>query len=170
MGMMSGILGCWNFWIELLHATLSAAQDFSTSFLHGLSFGFASFSSPIRAPSVAVLSSCLGPLGTGSRHCFGIVLASAMEPRSAVERARAANRAGTDLAPTRVVRKATIDSRKRLLEDFRCWLWETEGVSLTTLLTLKPPDAEEICRWLVAYGQAMFLTGQAYGKFAETIN
>ena len=41
---------------------------------------------------------------------------------------------------------------------------------LQTLLTAKPPDAEEISRWLVTYGQEMFLAGKAYGKFAETIN
>ena len=41
---------------------------------------------------------------------------------------------------------------------------------LQTLLTAKPPDAEEITRWLVMYGQEMILAGKAYGKFAETIN
>ena len=38
------------------------------------------------------------------------------------------------------------------------------------LLTAKPPDAEEICKWLISYGQEMYLSGKAYGKFAETIN
>ena len=39
------------------------------------------------------------------------------------------------------------------------------------MLTAKPPDAEEIARWLVAYGQSMYLSGKAYGKYAaETIN
>lgn len=44
------------------------------------------------------------------------------------------------------------------------------GILLMTLLTAKPPDPEEICRLLVAYGKKMFASGKAYGKFAETIN
>jgi hypothetical protein len=41
---------------------------------------------------------------------------------------------------------------------------------LTPLLTAKPPDPEEVCKWLILYGQQMFLSGKAYGKYAETIN
>ena len=49
-------------------------------------------------------------------------------------------------------------------------LWETQSIQLTILLTAKPPGAEELCRLLVAYGQAMFHAGKAYGKYAETTN
>eukprot|EP00435_Cladocopium_sp_Y103_P016644 s3901_g4.t1 len=90
-----------------------------------------------------VLPCLLGPLVLDSRVGFGIVLAAAMEPHSQAERARAAKRAGTNLIPTRVARKDTIERRRKLLEDFR---------------------------WLVEYGQSMFAAGKAYGKFAETIN
>lgn len=72
-----------------------------------------------------------------------------MEPASKAERARAEFRAG-NLQPTRVARKATIDSRRKLLADFVFWLWETQGIQLTVLLTEKPPDPEELCRLLVA--------------------
>ena len=113
-----------------------------------------------------VLSCLMGPQGCGFRRVgFGCVVASAMEPVSTVERERAAHRGG-NLAATRVARKATIDAREKLLNDFRSW----HGMQLSILLTSKPPDPEEICRWLVCYGQEMYRAGKAYGKYAETIN
>lgn len=120
---------------------------------------------------VLVLSCTLVPLGVGvSRDGFGPALASAMEPATGVEKARAAQRAGGLLIPTRVTRKETLESRKKLLDDFRSWLWECHQVQLSVLLTAKPPDPELVCYWLVAYGQAMHIAGKAYGRYAETIN
>ena len=118
-----------------------------------------------------VLSCLIGPQGFGFRRVgFGCVVASAMEPLSAAERERAAQRRGGSLVATRVARKATIDAREKLLNDFRSWLWLEHGVQLSILLTSKPPDPEEICKWLVCYGQEMYQAGKAYGKYAETIN
>ena len=71
---------------------------------------------------------------------------------------------------TRVARQDTLDRRSKLLDDFRCWLFSVHGVSLSQLLSAKPRDPEEVSRWLISYGQDMFLSGKAYGKFAETIN
>ena len=100
----------------------------------------------------------------------GFSFAEAMVPQTAVERGRAERREGTNLIATRVARKDTLDRRAKLLSDFRAWLYQTHEVYLSQLLTAKPPDAEEISRWLTLYGQEMFLAGKSYGKFAETIN
>jgi len=97
-------------------------------------------------------------------------VATAMEPLSAAERLRASNRASTVLIPTRTVRKETRDGRERLLKNFGRWLSENHQVSLDALLQQKPADPEEICRWLVMFGQDMFLSGKTYGAFSETIN
>ena len=94
----------------------------------------------------------------------------AMEPGSTAERLRAEARSATFLIPTRTVRQETRDGREKLLKSFGEWLWRTQQVSLSNLLAQKPADPEEICRWLVAYGQEMFVNGKAYGTFSETIN
>jgi hypothetical protein len=65
------------------------------------------------------------------------------------------------LVATRVARKDTLAKQAVLLNDFRIWLFEVHGVMLATLLTAKPQDPEEICRFLVQYGQE--------GKFSETV-
>ena len=93
-----------------------------------------------------------------------------MVPASKAELDRAARRASSDLQPTRVARKETLVSRQKLLDVFRSWLFVNHGVMLSVLLFSKPPDAEEICRWLILFGQEMFVSGKAYGRFAETIN
>lgn len=100
----------------------------------------------------------------------GFSFAEAMVPQTAVGRGRAERREGTNLIATRVARKDTLDRRARLLSDFRAWLYQTHEVYLSQLLTAKPPDAEEISRWLTLYGQEIFLAGKSYGKFAQTIN
>jgi len=100
----------------------------------------------------------------------GPVGASAMEPSSAADIRRAGYRDPQGILPTRVARKATLDARTKLLNEFGTWLFESQGVLLTPLLTAKPADPEEICKHLIQYGQQMFLAGRAYGKFAETIN
>ena len=93
-----------------------------------------------------------------------------MAPTTATETRRAATRHQTELIATRVVRKKTLEARQELLNEFQVWLAVEHSVMLTQLLTAKPPDAEEICRWLVEYGKALFQSGKAYGRFAETIN
>ena len=114
------------------------------------------------------------PKGAPSRFLWTLVVflsaAFAMEPSSKLETERAQRRAGIDLVATRVVRKDTHQRRGLLLADFRSWLHSHHGIMLSVLLTAKPPDAEEICKYLVLYGQQMFAAGKAYGKFAETIN
>ena len=104
---------------------------------------------------------------------FSLILLSgsamAMEPLTAAERARALHRAETVLIPTRTVRKVTREGREKLLKLFGRWLFDNHQVSLEFLLAAKPADPEEICKWLVLYGQDMFLSGKAYGSFSETI-
>lgn len=89
-----------------------------------------------------------------------------MAPQTALERGRAERRSGNNLIATRVARHDTLERREKLLTDFRVWLHDQHKVHLSLLLTAKPPDAEEICKWLISYGQEMYLSGKAYGKFA----
>ena len=110
------------------------------------------------------------PLGWTLVVVAGFSLADAMEPISAAEELRASARAGKTLVATRVARTQTLDLRAKLLDDFKGWLFQEHGILLSTLLTMKPPDVEEISRCLVMYGEALFSAGKAYGKFAETIN
>lgn len=91
-------------------------------------------------------------------------------PQSTAEAGRAARRTTATLQATRVVRKQTLDSREKLLNEFGNWLWSERGVRLSSLLEKKPPDPEELCTFLVAYGQEMFSAGRSYGRYAETIN
>jgi len=63
--------------------------------------------------------------------------------------------------PTRVARQKTLESRNVLLDDFRVGLYTQHGIMLQQLLTEKPPDAEEVSKWLVAYGQKIFAAGKA---------
>ena len=61
---------------------------------------------------------------------------------------------------------------KSCFKNFQIWLtiWEKHEVSLILPLSSKPADPEEICKWLVRYGQDMFLAGKSYGAFSETIH
>ena len=115
--------------------------------------------------------------GSGVRWIIGrvpfilvCVVAAPLQPCSYAEQQRASTRSLTDLVASRVVRPETRVNRENLLRDFQVWLYEDQGISLSSLLTAKPPDAEEICRVLVEYGKQMFAAGRAYGKYAETIN
>ena len=101
---------------------------------------------------------------------FGLSLVAAMELLASLERGCTVRREGITLMATRVACQDTLDRRSKLLDDFRCWLFRVHGVSLSQLLSAKPRDPEEVSRWLISYGQDMFLSGKAYGKFAETIN
>ena len=107
------------------------------------------------------------PLGIGPGI---LVCAEAMDPATAADLKRAAYRSPQGIIPTRVARQATLDARQKLLDDFGRWLFTSHNVLLATLLTAKPADPEELCAFLVAYGQEMFLAGKAYGKYAETLN
>lgn len=113
------------------------------------------------------LGAAVAPFGVLS---FGPAGALAMAPETPADFARAETRAGNRLLASRVARQSTLDFRSRLLQDFRAWLYSTHGKMLTVLLTEKPADPEEISRLLVEYGNQMFISGKAYGKFAETIN
>jgi len=113
---------------------------------------------------------CLSAIAP-ERWTFGRpVLVRAMEPMTAADKRRAAYRNPEGIVPTRVVRKSMLDARNKLLEDFAAWMLLEHGFLLGPILTAKPLDPEEVCKWLVAYGQQMFLSGRAYGRYAETIN
>lgn len=101
---------------------------------------------------------------------FGPGCAHAMEPVSAAERLRASSRAATTLVASRTVKPETRQGRQKLLEKFSLWLMDFHGVSLFELLSQKPADPEEICKWLVQYGQDMFSAGKSYAAYSETIN
>ena len=94
----------------------------------------------------------------------------AMEPTTAAERKRAADRFGQIPSGDRVALSATRDRRKKLLRQFQSWLWSSRGVSLLFLLHEKPADPEKLTFWLTSYGQELYKAGKAYGIFAETIN
>ena len=93
-----------------------------------------------------------------------------MEPTSAAERERASFRAATTLVASRTVRPETRQGRQKLLEKFSVWLSRFHGVALFELLSQKPADPEEICKWLVMYGQDMFSAGKSYAAYSETVN
>ena len=112
----------------------------------------------------------LGVLWALTYVVFGPPLISAMEPMSAAEKKRAGLRAATTLVASRTVKAETRLGRQKLLEKFSLWLYDFHKVSLSTLLAGKPADPEEICKWLVLYGQDMFSAGKSYTAFSETIN
>ena len=91
-----------------------------------------------------------------------LICASAMEPTMERERERERASWPQIWCEPCVARKDTLAKQAVLLNDFRIWLFEVHGVMLATLLTAKPQDPEEICRFLVQYGQE--------GKFSETIH
>ena len=101
---------------------------------------------------------------------LAFVSGSAMEPANEVERQRAVLRHSVDLHASRVVKKETRAGRDKLLLAFQVWLQQEHSISLTELLSQKPPDAEKINRLLVAYGKELFWSGKSYGRFSETIN
>ena len=94
----------------------------------------------------------------------------AMEPLNTAEAERATLRQGTNLIASRTVRPETRAGREKLLERFGTWLWTHHQVQLSVLLATKPADPEEICKWLVLFGQDCYASGKTYGSFSETIN
>ena len=92
----------------------------------------------------------LGPLGV-------VAFVTLVSPAAAME-------------ATRTVRTETRAAREKLLEAFRIWLYEEEGLLLSVLLTEKPADPEKISHLLASYGKSMFVAGKSYGRYSETIN
>jgi hypothetical protein len=154
----------WIFWILLLAVWTSLAL---ASWIFGISLGFLCLAGLQR---VWKSGRCRGLVCALRWIWAGPIVVAAMEPTSAADLRRAEYRDPRGIIPTRVVRETTLIAREKLLTDFGSWLFQTEGVLLTPLLTAKPPDPEEVCKWLILYGQQMFLSGKAYGKYAETIN
>ncbi len=111
----------------------------------------------------------IGPLGVVAFVTL-VAPAAAMEPATGAERARAIARTAINLEATRTVRTETRVGRERLLEAFRFWLYEEEGVLLSVLLTEKPADPERVSHLLAMYGKNMFAAGKPYGRYSETIN
>eukprot|EP00439_Symbiodinium_sp_Y106_P007625 s5037_g1.t1 len=83
---------------------------------------------------------------------------------------RATRRAGLLLQADRVIRPVTRSNRAKLAEAFSSWLFDTQGRSLETLIAVPFDQVEQISEALVAFGQHLFRSGQAYYKFSETIN
>ena len=110
---------------------------------------------------------------------FGVVWFSAIPtdaashgfllPRDSADRARAFNRAPSDLPAGRPVLGQTQKHRDKLLEAFAVWL-QAEGFNLDELLGVGSLDVETINLLLERYGRALYKAGRPYGHFAETIN
>ena len=49
-------------------------------------------------------------------------------------------------------------------------MFAEHGVSWASVFDKKPLDAEEINKWLVAYGCDMHAAGKSYTRSSETIN
>ena len=172
----SGFLSGFCLWTEILRPVVARISCNLLSLLAqsllGLLFALLISRQPSSVPTLHVC--CPGKLGP----CWFVLISVAvlashgmpLGPETAAERGRAEVRSSANLQATRVVRKQTLDSRDRLLQEFGRWLWDERKVRLTTLLEKKPPDPEEICAFLVAYGQEMFAAGRSYGRYAETIN
>ena len=169
------------FWILSVDAWISVAFGCSWTFLLLLLIvsivGVFSVWSPLSRCCLVPRSSFgLGP--RSKRWCaltllFALSIPAVeapMAPTTATETRRAATRHQTELIATRVLRKKTLEARQELLNEVQDWLAVEHNVMLTQLLTAKPPDAEEICRWLVGYGKVLFQSGKAYGRFAEANN
>ena len=150
-----------DFWVQLALSALTAlfliGRISLVLVVLGVSLRFLSQSGTTRLRHVRLFMVLVG-------------LSFAMEPQTTAERDRALHRAQTVLIPTRTVRPETRAGRDKLLQKFSFWLSQEHGVSLDILLAQKPADPEEICRWLVAFGQEMFLAGKTYGSYSETIN
>lgn len=93
-----------------------------------------------------------------------------MELANELERQRAAYRNPVDLTASRAVRKETLAGREKLIFAFQVWLKHEHSISLTGILSQKPPDAESINRLLVAYGKDLFWAGKAMLGTLKPIN
>ena len=91
-------------------------------------------------------------------------------PRTPADCERANRRSSLFLVADRIVRPVTRSNRGKLADAFSSWLEAQQGRTLTALLELPFDQVEQIGEALVAYGQFLFRSGQAYYKFSETIN
>ena len=140
-----------------------------------------------RSPSPRLLSSTflslLSLCLTGSASLFGagfvvrvVVLSSLARamatpaPATPADARRAERRGPITLVADRIVRPVTRENRAKLALAFDTWLIRNERTSLSYLLDLPLGEAEAVAAALVKYGQYMFKSGVAYGKFSETIN
>jgi len=98
----------------------------------------------------------------------GQASASAMEPSSAADLLCAEYRDPSGFIPTGVARNTTLNAWEKLLTIFGSWHFFYEVVFSPPLFSTKPPDPEEIRKWLVQYGQQMSLAVKACEKHAET--
>ena len=160
-----------SFWIFPVCAILAPLCS-----LFGFLLVYSSSSASLGQPRPKKFSNvcCPGKIGPLFFLLFLLAVPSShgmpLGPQTTAELGRAEKRSTAHLQASRVVRKQTLDSREKLLNEFGSWLWEERRTRLATLLQKKPPDPEEICALLVAYGQEMFAAGRSYGRYAETIN
>eukprot|EP00435_Cladocopium_sp_Y103_P012322 s1186_g3.t1 len=91
-------------------------------------------------------------------------------PRTAGERAKAAQRAARPPVPSgRPVLATTQQKRLKLLDEFLFWSIE-EGVDMLAMLSDHGTHIDEINLILERYGRALYESGKSYAKYAETIN
>ena len=102
-------------------------------------------------------------------NCW-IISETVIAPTGNMEEERALKRRDIHLAADRVVRPQTRENRFRLLEQFRIWLEDEQGIRWESIFDQKPLDPEVICNWLVRYGRELFAAGKSYSKYSETIN
>ena len=103
-------------------------------------------------------------------RALALVAMALAAPASKADQERASKRGSVLLVADRIVRPVTRSNRARLAEAFSDWLLQQRGVSLDALVNLPYDQIEQVSEALVAYGQFLFRTGQAYYKYSETIN
>ena len=130
--------------------------------------------SPHRA--LLDFDSSLGFPGEGWLFLFrvlrvlSVVAMAAPAPLTPADTERATRRSGLLLQADRVVRPVTRSNRAKLAAAFSEWLLQHQGRDLHTLIEVPLDSIEQISEALVAYGQYLFRSGQAYYKYSETIN
>ena len=103
-------------------------------------------------------------------RALALVAMALAAPASKADQERASKRGSVLLVADRIVRPVTRSNRARLAEAFSDWLLQQRGVSLDALVNLPYDQIEQVSEALVAYGQFLNRTGQAYYKYSETIN
>ena len=116
----------------------------------------------------------------GTSHCHVIAVWAAlhlppahampMHPANKDEACRAERRAGNASQADRVVLQSTRNRRDHLLIAFDRWLNEHLRTTLEEILAPASLVFEFISEALVAYGKALYESGKAYSRYAETIN
>ena len=99
-----------------------------------------------------------------------VVAMAAPAPLTPADTERATRRSGLLLQADRVIRPATRSNRAKLAAAFSDWLLQHQGRDLNQLIEIPLDSIEQIAEALVAYGQYLFRSGQAYYKYSETIN